>query len=186
MFQYKLLEVLDSNTLSKINDIFGSENIINLTDRIIGLSYDFRLNTYTDVLKNIVGLNVRQWTLTSSRFIDIINFSINNKLDINSINFVEFVSEVTDQNVKLNITKINMASTENEKSKFMNQLVNDLNWIMFDQCTDIKSISLSSTVIYPPFVVEMCFFNNGVLYIDDKNILNQIKKLFTIYFKQGE
>lgn len=185
MLQYKLLEVLDENTLIKINNIFGYKNVINFTDKIIGISYDFDSNTYTDVLRNIVGLNVRQWILTSSRFINIIDYSINNNLDLNSIDFLECVDKKQIENVKLNITRINMSKNQDDKIRIKQRLVNDLNWIMLDQCIDIKSVSLSYTVPYPPFIVELRFFNNGVLYINDETILKQTIELFKDCFGWG-
>lgn len=185
MLQYKLLEVLDENTLITIKTIFGDKNIFSFTDKIIGISYDFESNTYTHVLKNIIGLNVRQWILTSSRFINIINYSINNNLNLNSIDFLDFVDEKQIENVKLNITRINMSKNQDDKIRIKQRLVNDLNWIMLDQCIDIKSVSLSYTVPYPPFIVELRFFNNGVLYISDENILKQTTELFKDCFRWG-
>ena len=178
MLQYKLIEVLDKDTLNELNIIFGSENIIELTDKIIGIRYNLDSSTYIDILKKIVGLNVRQWILTSSRFINIIKYSIDNNLLLDSIDFLECIDKVHSDNVNSSITKVKMAKDSNEKIKLRQLLIEDLNWIMLDQCIDIKSVLLSYQVKFPPFLIEVRFFNNGVLYIDDKNIVACLKQLF--------
>lgn len=178
MLQYKLIEVLDKNTLLKLNNIFGKKNIIKLTDRIVGIYYDFSENTYTDTLRKIVGLNLRQCILTSSRFLNIINYSLDNNLSLSSIDFLECIDENLTKNIKSSITKTKLVNDKNEKLKLKQSLIENLNWIMFDQSIDIQSILISIDVDFFPFTVEVRFFNNGVLYVDDINIIKHLNKLF--------
>ena len=58
MLQYKLIEVLDKNTLLKLNNIFGKKNIIKLTDRIVGIYYDFSENSQ-EIKDYIKGLTLK-------------------------------------------------------------------------------------------------------------------------------
>jgi len=67
MIQYKLLEVLDEETRKKIYDIFEEEDIYFFTKKIVGIKYDFKNKSYTEVLKKVIGLNLRQWIITSYR-----------------------------------------------------------------------------------------------------------------------
>lgn len=185
MNQYKLLEVLDSDTLDKVYNIFGLENVYNFTNQIIAIKYSFDKFTYSDILKNIIGLNLRQWTMTSSRFIDLIEFSVDKNFTIGKIDFLEFVDNSIIEVINNNIVKLNQTKDITLKHQIKNRIINDLEWITLAECIDIQSIPLICESDLPPFIVEGRFFNNGVLYIDDESSLDILKNFFIHYYQKG-
>lgn len=182
MLQYKLLEILDKNTYKELENIFGSNNIFKFTDNIVGIKYDYRNVSYADVLKSVVGLNLRQWTMTSSRFLDIIDFSIGNNLNLGPIDFLEFIDDSHIEKIRNSIVEINMAYEKCDKVELKEHLIKNLEWIMLDECIDIKSIVISFTITSPPFNVETRFFNNGVLFVEEEDTLESLKILFQAAF----
>ncbi|MCC0693024.1 hypothetical protein [Clostridioides sp. ZZV14-6387] len=184
MGQYKLLEILDQNTLAEVTNIFGNNNIFKFTDNIVGIKYDYNRMSYTDVLRNVIGLNLRQWTITSNRFIDIISYSITNSLHLGPIVFSEFIDSNQTDKIKNIITKINMTFDSENKLQLKEALINNLEWLMLDECIDIQSIVISHMIPTPPFNVDTRFFNNGVLFVEEHDTLENLRVLFMDCFSR--
>ncbi|MCH1965963.1 hypothetical protein [Paraclostridium sordellii] len=184
MIQYKLLEILDKTTLQSVINIFGNSNIYKFTNTIIGINYDFQGLTYIDVLQKVVGLNVRQWTLTSNRFMKIIEYAIDNNLKLGSIEFLEFIDSHCIKTINDNIIKINFMKNSKDKENLKKNIIEDLKWIMLDECIDIKSIFLSFESNSYPFTVDVKFFNNGVIYIDDDFVPENINLFLKEFFQE--
>lgn len=182
--QYKLLEVLDCDTLDEIYKIFGVDNIYQFTNTIVAIKYNFDKFTYSDILRCIVGLNLRQWTMTSSRFMDLIEFSVDNYFTVGKIQFLEFIDDKVNKNINENIVKINQSKDIKLKNQLKQRIINDLEWVTLAECIDIQSIPLICEIDEPPFISEVRFFNNGVLYIDNECMLEHLKKFFISYYQR--
>lgn len=173
MIQYKLLEVLDKSTLEKLFDIFGKSNVLVFNFKLVGIKYDYEYNTYSDVLRKVAGLNLRQLIITSIKFTKIIEFSIENNLCISKINFLEFIDEEIENKIKNYLIALNRKKNKSIDDKDSKNLFDSLKFITSEECIDIKSLSIDLT--NSEKVEEFTFFNNGVIITNNSNfILNKI------------
>ncbi|MCC0633862.1 MULTISPECIES: hypothetical protein [unclassified Clostridioides] len=177
MIQYKLLEVLDSYALNELKNEFNNNDIYLFTDNIIGIKYDFSSNSYSDILKRIIGINLRQWTITSTKFLKIIEYAVKNNIFLGSVNFLEFIDDYTIEFIRDQILSINNTNNIDEKETIMHKLFNYLKWLTLDECIDVKSILIKYEVDRFPFNIDVTFFNNGVLYINDETTPAKLKEL---------
>ena len=171
MIQYKLLEVLDEETRKKIYDIFEEEDIYFFTKKIVGIKYDFKNKSYTEVLRKVIGLNLRQWIITSYRFNKIIRYITKNQIFLGPIKFLECIDDDMSRDINERIIKLN-----NETINYQllsEDIIKRLNWIALEECIDIRSISMTYESKMSPLDIDVTFYNNGVLYINE-NIIDEI------------
>uniref|UniRef100_UPI0022E4E62C hypothetical protein n=1 Tax=Paraclostridium bifermentans TaxID=1490 RepID=UPI0022E4E62C len=60
-------------------------------------------------------------------------------------------------------------------------VIRRLNWISFEECIDIRSIFIIYETETSPLDVEVKFFNNGVIYMDEDKVDKILIELFEIF-----
>lgn len=173
MLQIKLFRVFDNTkdqTIKDLQEAFGEENIININNNIVGVSYNYSDRGYRYILSKIKNIDVKQFIITSNLFFDLIDYCVNNQLFIKRINFADSIEEEHSEFIREYLSKVN-SRTNNiyENKKF---LLDELNWITSDESIDIKTTSFTiekSNNSIRFFEVEL--FHNGVIYINNQIVL---------------
>ncbi|KXY39778.1 hypothetical protein AT257_21945 [Bacillus cereus] len=182
MMQLKLFELLDNEeTLNELLGIFGRESVVSFSDKIIGINYDYGVNSYIGVLQKVRGLNLRQLIVTSSSFINMIDFCVKEDLFINNIKFIYPVPKENIEYVDDYLEKINAASGSEKRALKVN-LFKEIDWITFDECIDVKSISIQMQGVDSPIYIDVELYNNGVLLINDEHVIENVKDLLNNIF----
>ena len=135
------------------------------------MKYDFKNKSYTEVLKKVIGLNLRQWIITSYRFNKIIRYITKNQIFLGPIKFLECIDDDMSRDINERIIKLN-----NETINYQllsEDIIKRLNWIALEECIDIRSISMTYESKMSPLDIDVTFYNNGVLYINE-NIIDEI------------
>lgn len=180
MMQYKLIHALDDMTISQIEEIFKKEDLYFFTQNIIGIKYSLKLNNYSEILKNIVGLNVKQYTFTSYRFKELIQDVFNKNFFLEGIEFIDLVDESINYDyINKYIFSINNTSDNNKKELISKEFFKELEWVMVEDCIDIKSISLKISLEEYPFESTIKVFNNGVIYLDSNKVFYELENLIS-------
>ncbi len=99
MFQYKLIYALTDDSINEIKSKFKDDEIHFFTENIIGIKYSVRNNTYSDVLRKLIDIKVRQYTFTSYKFKVLINLIFKRNIFLETIEFVDHLDE--DINIEL-------------------------------------------------------------------------------------
>ncbi|WP_394532806.1 hypothetical protein C1N83_27970 (plasmid) [Priestia aryabhattai] len=174
MMQVKLFELFDTKeAFDKLLLIFEEETIIKFSNKIIGITYNYTDNSYIDVLKKVKDLNLRQVINTSTIFINIINYCVSNSLFINGINFVYPVQEDSIGYLEDYLQKINSAEgLEKQGNKL--KLFKEIDWIISDECIDLRSISFE---FEKEMYTKVEFFNNGVILIGNSSVIEEVRNL---------
>ncbi|WP_373599407.1 hypothetical protein [Paraclostridium bifermentans] len=178
MLQYKLIHALDDISVSQIKKKFKEEEIYFFTNYIIGIKYSFKLNNYSEVLKKLVGMNVKQYTFTSYRFKKLIQLAFKKNLFLGSIEFIDLVDEnINYDYINKYISSINNTIDKIKKETISDEFFKELNWVMVEDCIDIKSISFKISIEEYPFESTIRIFNNGVIYLDSDKVFSELENL---------
>jgi hypothetical protein len=177
MMQLKLFEMFDTDkTMKELNILFGEQSVINFSTSIIGITYDYSTNNYINVLQKVKDLNMRQVIVTSTAFLNVIEYSVKHNLFINDLKFIYPISKETVSYVDKYIEFINSTSGL-EKDSYKTKLFKEIDWIISDKSIDIKNISIQMTNDDSPIYINFELYNNGVLLIDDESILESVINL---------
>ncbi|MBE7114030.1 hypothetical protein FT641_15895 [Bacillus paranthracis] len=183
MIQLKLFELFNPNdgTAENLLGIFGKEDVIKFSDKYIGIAYDYDKSTYVDILRKTKELNLRQVIVTSRTFFELVNYSIKHDFTLNEIKFVYPIADESVEFVNRYLQEINALVGE-EKNNYKQQLFEELDWIVSDECIDIKVLSLHAKFPESPLYIKIELYNNGVLLINSRKILgtmiDMIKQIF--------
>lgn len=74
--------------------------------------------------------------------------------------------DINERIIKLNNETINYQLLSED-------IIKRLNWIALEECIDIRSISMTYESKMSPLDIDVTFYNNGVLYINE-NIIDEI------------
>ncbi|WML43132.1 hypothetical protein [Neobacillus sp. PS3-40] len=171
MMQLKLFELFDTDkTLKELNILFGEQSVIKFSNSIIGITYDYSTNNYIKVLQKVKDLNMRQVIVTSSVFLNVIDYSVKHDLFINDLKFIYPISKEKISYVDKYIELINSTSGL-EKDSYKTKLLKEIDWIISDKSIDIKNITIQMQNDDSPIYYNFELYNNGVLLIDDDSIL---------------
>ncbi|MCM3107666.1 hypothetical protein [Bacillus velezensis] len=176
MLQMKLFELFNNEeTFEHLKEIFKEDSLIYFSENIIGITYDYGLNDYVDLLKKVKNLNLRQVIISSSKFMNLIDSCVKGNLFINKLKFIDPIPAESIEYVDDYIQKINRSTgIEKEKSKI--NLFKEIDWIILDECIDIQFVSLQITDKIGIYT-NVQLYNNGVLLIDDISILSEVTNL---------
>lgn len=176
MLQLKLFKVYGGEEkLTEVKSTFS--NLIEFSDNIVGIPYDYGRNGYRKILEDIKSLSVKQYILTPEKFFKLINLSANKEYFIVNVNFLDSVPIEHQQVMDFYKNEINRASTIMEKKEKVNQYLSKLEWIVSEGSIDIKELGLRMKSNNTQLQVEVTFYNNGVLLIDNQNIIEQVIEL---------
>lgn len=181
MMQMKLFELFDTNDFINLVTEFGEESVVKFSETIIGITYDYGANSYIDLLKKVKDFNLRQVINTSSRFIQLIDYCVDNDLFINKISFIYPIPKESTEYLEDYIENIN-SSTGAEKLTNKLKFFKEVNWIISDECIDLQSISFQLIEQNSKLYTDVQLYNNGVLLVDDQSVLPEVEKIInTIY-----
>jgi hypothetical protein len=176
MMQMKLFELFDAEgTFNKVVDTFGKESVIEFSNNIIGITYDYGANSYINVLKKVKDFNLRQVINTSSRFVKVMDYCISNNLYINEINFIYPIPKESVQYLDDYLEKINATFGE-EKQANKIRLFKEIDWIISDECIDLQSLSFQF-VDDDGLYRNVQLYSNGLLLLDDKSVIKNVAEL---------
>jgi hypothetical protein len=176
MLQFKLFKVYNGEpTLDKLDGKFS--NIIQFSDNVIGIPYDYGINGYRKVLEAVKDLPIKQYIMTPEKFFKVLNYSIELGYHVNSLNFLESVPQEHQEIISHYKQKINAETDISKKQSIANKFFNELSWIITDESIDIKDLSLRIKPDSSPIYVEVDIYNNGVLLFDNESIKNQVISL---------
>lgn len=180
MLQLKLFKVYSGElTLRALNEKFS--NIIQFSDNVIGIPYDYGKNGYRKVLETVKDMPIKQYIITPEKFFKLINYSINNGYFINSLNFLESVPLEHQEIISHYRQQINVESNIIKKQSIANKFFTELDWIITDGSIDIKDLGLRIKSDLTSIQVEVDIYNNGVLLIDNEivkdNVINMFKSI---------
>lgn len=178
--QMKLFETFeDTNiTIEELKQEFDEKNIYEFHSKILGITYDYHGSSYVQLLKKVRNFNIRQVIVTSTNFLKLIDYCVENNVKLNQINFIFPVTKESEEIVNSHLEKINSLS-HLDKKMYKDFLFKEIDWIVSDECIDIKYISFDikdNKGLYS--TVQL--YNNGVLISEESSeSLNAlIKEIF--------
>lgn len=175
--QYKLFKIYEyEKTRQELVNLFNVNNLWNIDSSLIGISYDYCMNQYRDLLNKSYNLNVSQKIITSRTFVEIIKKCIDKGYFIRKIEFIESIPEDVTECIKENIEKLNSSKSIEEKSILKKSIANELNWLIRNDGIDIKCISIR-VKDNDNLRVGVSIYNNGVVSVDNTNILDSVAEL---------
>lgn len=173
MLQLKLFRVYNSeSTMEKLVEKFPT--IIQFSDNIIGIPYDYGKNGYRKVLETVKDMPVKQYIMTPEKFFKVLNYSIESGYFINSLNFLESVPEENQEIISHYRQLVNAEKDLFKKQAIVSKFFVELEWIITDESIDIKDLSIRIKSETSPIQVEVSLYNNGVLLIDDEIVKEQV------------
>lgn len=189
MLQYKLFKVHNAdidNTLSAINDIFGSEHIWIINKNIVGISYDYGTRDYKYVLKQVMKLNISQVIITSNYILSFLEEVINNNLLIIDLSFAKSITSEDKEFISKSIKSINLEPDLGKRRVLKISLFKELKWLTSDGCIDINYIDIEAKISNTEVYRKLQLYNNGVLLIDDERLKETIVSILNSIETRGD
>lgn len=175
--QYKLFKIFEyDKTREELIKLFNADNIWEINNNLIGISYDYNVNQYRDILNKVYNLNVSQKIITSRTFVKIIKKCVEKEYFLRKIDFIESIPEDVADYIRSNIEKINSNKNIESKNVFEESIANELNWLRSNDGIDIKSISFR-VKDDDNLKVGVSIYNNGVISVDNNSVLDNITEL---------
>lgn len=179
MLQLKLFKVYGGE--EKLGEVISAfSNLIKVSDNIVGIPYDYGRNGYRKILEDIRGLNVKQYILTPEKFFKLINLCVSKDYYISSLNFLDSVPKEHQEALDFYRNQINKASTLVDKNDRASKFLSELEWIVSEDSIDIKELTIRIKSEETKLQVDVTFYNNGVILIDNMTITNQVIELLKI------
>lgn len=173
-YQYKLY-ILDKKkqeeTLSKLYEVFPKKQINLINSNNIAVEYDYIENDYKSILEKMSKFKVTQNIITTSKFITILLTCIKKDILIENIRLFELLREENDILEKY-INKINYDNGSREK--YIGLLLDELEYLNYDEGIDIKSMSFKIKSISKPVLINFTIHDNGVILIGNQEILDEV------------
>lgn len=179
MMQYKLYKIYNEDrdkTIESLNNIFGKENLWFLTERVVGIKYDYNQNDYKELLKKTMNLNMRQIILTANVFVDFLELCIDRKYFISELSFLDSISLEDKEYIdnQLNVVKNGTDKKVIEKAKQI--LFRELKWLSVEGCIDIKNIDI--IIDYDDRNGYVQLYNNGVILLNRQELTGVLEEMF--------
>lgn len=175
--QYKLFKIFEyEQTRKELIDLFNVNKVWDINDKLIGISYDYGVNQYKDVLNKVYNLNVSQKIITSRTFVKIIKNCVDHGYILRNIEFIESIPEDVADYIRDNIEKLNANKNIDSKNIFEKSITNELNWLRSNDGIDIKSIAFRIKDD-SNLKVGVTIYNNGVISLDNDSVLNDVTEL---------
>ncbi|MGK0468807.1 MAG: hypothetical protein ACJAX4_004147 [Clostridium sp.] len=181
MIQYKLCKIFNENksqTIKKLNEIYGDANLWFISDNIIGISYDYRDKDYKHILKSILEFKMNQIIITPTIFLQILKYCIDNNYFISQMSFLDSISVEDKEFVDYQVNLLNREEDQLIKEKQKNILVNELHWLTSDGCIDIRLIEFTIKTKNELYS-NVTIYSNGVILIDDKMLTYELNNLIS-------
>jgi len=181
MIQFKLFELFHSNEehTNMINNSFDSERILVFNEKYLGITYDQKYNSYVDLLRKVKEINLlRQVLITPSVFFNILEQAVINEYTIKDLKFISPVPEESFEFVQFYINKLNSGVKNISKTKALDELKGELDWLIYDESIDIEKISflIGEPDQFKPYI-QVEFFNNGIITVNSNEISEELSKL---------
>lgn len=174
--QYKLY-ILDkscyTDTLNKLYNKYGNDSIIEINKNMIAIEYNYKTTSYRKLIESMNEYRSTQSIITTSKFIKLMKSCIESNILIDEIILSDMLK---DESISINnyIKKINYKI---DKEKYIKKLLDEINWLSYEEGIDIQSISYKVKSDKSPIYINFNVFNNGVISIDDESIISQVIKV---------
>jgi uncharacterized Rmd1/YagE family protein len=131
-----------SNVLHDLTRIYGQELWV-IGNNCVAVPYDYEEKDYKFLLNKIALLKMEQLIVTSSMFIRLLEYTINQKFHINELEFLESISDEDKEFYKEQLNILNLEKNGEKRKMVIKTFLPELQWLIVDGCIDIKSIDLS-------------------------------------------
>lgn len=174
-FKLYILNKLNmQDTLTRLYDAFGQQNIVSIEENKIAIKYDYEKNDYKFIVEKMNEFPVTQNIVTASKFLKLLRESVKTTILIDDIKLLD-VFDKENETLKEYINKANYS--KQNKFEYLNQLLEELRWLNYSEGIDIKSMSFRVKSSTKPIYIRFTLYDSGILILDDEEIGKQTWEL---------